>query len=572
MYRLLTRTPQQRLASRLLLRHSSSAASAAAAVADAPSDEIVPLVELHQAVLGYPGKMTTTTRPIDFIIQPASSGGHALIGANASGKSLISNTIASQGSVEYLRQGHFFTDKPWYSTTVAHVSFESHEEILENGGSVTKAISRGGQLSKAAQFLIVRFGLYHLLHRDVGTLSTGEIRKVMLVRALAERPRLLILDNAFDGLDVPSREKLKELVSRTIQGFRPDILVQAVSARDTAHTQVLLLTHRPEEVVEEIEHISVLKSIPGEIFGDLDSFPRHSMSSHALFEKALGVVGGREETMVEPWNDDNILPSVDDIKAVWEGSIPETIGNPLVTAKCLNVRRGDATLLHDLNWQVKAGERWLVAGGNGAGKSTLSRLLAKSEEGFQTDSLMIDTNVEGTLLGEAEGIRPGVGWVSTERHMKASKLQQATRDILFSNGSTPRAVGLAVAKWMDINENILDQPFYRLSQGQQKMVLLASAIASRPSILVLDEPCQGLDLLARRRLLGLMERICRATNVSLIYITHHLEELIPSVSHVIHLAGGKDVYQGTRQNYDPSAMPVPSGEAMRNLTEEEYME
>lgn len=569
-YRLVTIPPRQRLASRFLasVRHSSSATSV-----DAPVQ--LPLAELHETVLGYPNSSSsTTTRPIDFTIQPASSGGHALIGANATGKSLISNTLASQGSAEYLRAGNFYTDKPWYSTTVAHVSFESHEEILEKGGSVTKAISRGGQLSKAAQFLIVRFGLFPLLHRNVGTLSTGEIRKVMLVRALAERPRLLILDNAFDGLDVPSREKLKELVSRTIQGFRPDILVQAVSARDTAHTQVLLLTHRPEEIVDEIEHISVLNPIEGEIFGELDSFVRDSMSSEQLFEKTLGVGSGEQYNgiAVEPWNDNEMLPSLDDIQSVWKGPKSEMIDKPLVVAQGLNVQRGEATLLHDLNWQVKAGERWLVAGGNGAGKSTLSRLLAKSEGGFKNGSLTIDTVAEATLMDEEDNIRPGVGWVSTERHMKTSKSQQTTCDILFSNGSTPKEVGLEVAKWLDLDKSILDQPFYQLSQGQQKMVLLASAIASRPSILVLDEPCQGLDLLARRRLLGLVERMCQATNVSLIYITHHLEELIPSVTHVIHLAGGKDVYQGTRQDYDPSAMPVPAGDAAGNLTQQEYME
>ena len=541
--------------------------SAASAVESSP----LPLAELHEAVLSYPGAALTTTRPVNFAIQPASTGGHALLGPNASGKSLISNTFASQGSPDYVKSGSFYTDKPWYSTTVAHVSFESHEEILEKGGTVTKAISRGGQLSKAAQFLIVRFGLYHLLHREVGTLSTGEIRKVMLVRALAERPRLLILDNAFDGLDVPSREKLKDLVSRTIQGFRPDILVQAVSARDTAHTQVLLLTHRPEEVVDEIEHISVLKSSDFEPYGVLESFSRDSMSSQELFDKALGIASQNEVT-TDPWHDDNGLPSVEEIVQTWQGALEEPFGKPLVVAEGLNVRRGDATLLNNLHWQVKSGERWLVAGGNGAGKSTLSRLLAKEEDGVEPGSLTVHATADSVPHDSDDSSRPGVGWVSTERHMKTSKSTDTARSILTSRGLTPMDVALTVAQWLNIEENVLDKPFHTLSQGQQKMVLLASAIASRPSVLVLDEPCQGLDLMGRRRLLGLVERICQATNLSLVYITHHLEELIPSVSHVIHLAGGQDVYQGTREDYNPSAVPVAAGDATSNLSQEEYME
>ena len=98
-----------------------------------------------------------------------------------------------------------------------------------------------GHLSAAAKYLVVRFGLHPLLYRSVRTISTGEMRKVLLARALGTRPRLLVLDNAFDGLDAPSRASLAELVSMTITGFGR-LLVQGVDASATAHTQVLLLT------------------------------------------------------------------------------------------------------------------------------------------------------------------------------------------------------------------------------------------------------------------------------------------------------------------------------------------
>ena len=103
----------------------------------------------------------------------------------------------------------------------------------------------------------MRFGLHPLLYRPVTALSTGEIRKVMLARALATRPSLLVLDNAFDGLDVPSREALKELISTTLNGFG-QLLVQGVDASATAHTQVLMFTHRAEEIVDEIASVSFL--------------------------------------------------------------------------------------------------------------------------------------------------------------------------------------------------------------------------------------------------------------------------------------------------------------------------
>ena len=157
---------------------------------------------------------------------------------------------------------------------IAHVSFDSHRQLLEerdesknssnNNSSITafKAIAKvgnaPGKLNKAAQFLVIRFGLYPLLHRQVNTLSTGEIRKVLLVRALSIKPNILLLDNAFDGLDISSRQVLCDIVSKTIKGFTNDILVQGIDSKDTnENTQVIIVTHRHEELntIQEIDTI-----------------------------------------------------------------------------------------------------------------------------------------------------------------------------------------------------------------------------------------------------------------------------------------------------------------------------
>lgn len=199
-----------------------------------------------------------------------------MLGRNASAKSLVALSIdlreaSPQSSMTnmnpYLQEGYLTipssTSSPqrWHSRAVAHVSFHSHQDLLaerddKTGDYLTafKAIATAGgapgKLNPAAQFLVVRFGLYPLMHRTVETLSTGEIRKVLLIRALSQRPKLLVLDNAFDGLDSPSREILKDLVSRTLRGFKQDILVQGVSSKATAQTQIVLMTHRAEEIVD----------------------------------------------------------------------------------------------------------------------------------------------------------------------------------------------------------------------------------------------------------------------------------------------------------------------------------
>jgi molybdate transport system ATP-binding protein len=443
--------------------------------------------------------------------------------------------------------GTFDTEQPWYSSSsIAHVSFESHEEMLRRGGSVSKAIADGGNLTKAAQFLVVRFGLFPLLHRDVRTLSTGEIRKVLLVRALSNRPRLLILDNAFDGLDVPSREILKDLVSRTIKGFRVDILVQAVSAKAAAHTQILLITHREEEIVREIETFSILTSD-----GALRTFPR----SKLCITDAFLTMGLGDSEAADP-TDFFELPTEKEIAELWtkHKSYASVVDHEhLVQASNLYVRRGNATLLHGLNWTIQAGQRWLVAGGNGQGKSTLSRLLANDESGIEDGSLVLALSPDAAQRGTTR--RRGVGWVSTELHMATARTSHVAMDLLRSDDSTEDTVA-AVASWLNLDLSVLSRPFTELSQGQQKLVLIGAAMAPLPDILVLDEPCQGLDHVNRRLVLELIDRFCKATNICLVYITHHLEERIPSITHVLHLANGSPAYLGRVDGYDPTVIKV----------------
>jgi iron complex transport system ATP-binding protein len=85
------------------------------------------------------------------------------------------------------------------------------------------------------------------------------------------------------------------------------------------------------------------------------------------------------------------------------------------------------------------------------------------------------------------------------------------------------------------------------------MVLIAAALASQPSLLVLDEPCQGLDILNRQRMLTVVNRICESTSMSFVYITHHYEEVLPSVGHALHLKDRRAVFNGPIDGYNPSS-------------------
>jgi len=191
---------------------------------------------LRGAKLAYRGRPPSP--PLDLTVARHSvSGGHALLGANGCGKTLASLALlgdlrgaAGSGIGEELLHGGTVAS----CGAVSRVSFESHKALLTEGGTVYRSL---GALGPAARYLIVRFGLHPILYRPVRSISSGEIKKVLLAKALASKPELLVLDNAFDGLDVPSRTALKELVSQTLRGFS-QVLVQDVDASAAARTQV----------------------------------------------------------------------------------------------------------------------------------------------------------------------------------------------------------------------------------------------------------------------------------------------------------------------------------------------
>jgi ABC-type molybdenum transport system ATPase subunit/photorepair protein PhrA len=133
--------------------------------------------------------------------------------------------------------------------------------------------------------------------------------------------------------------------------------------------------------------------------------------------------------------------------------------------------------------------------------------------------------------------------------MATARTNQTAIDLLRSVDSTEDTVS-AVTSWLNLDVTILSRPFSELSQGQQKLVLIGAAIAPLPDILILDEPCQGLDYSNRRLVLEIVDRLCNATSICLVCITHHLEERIPSITHVLHLANGSPAYVGRAGGYD----------------------
>lgn len=229
----------------------------------------------------------------------------------------------------------------------------------------------------------------------------------------------------------------------------------------------------------------------------------------------------------------------------------------------LGVRRGAAKILNGVSWRVLAGENWVILGANGSGKTSLLKTLA----GYLAPT-------EGTvrLLDEEFGdcdwreLRERVGLVSSGISQMVSDDDTAADIVLGgkfgmmgvwgSLRAADRARGLQLLRQMGVGR-IANRPWYFLSQGERQRVLIARALMADPRLLILDEPCAGLDPVARRKFLGFVDRLNRRRpRIPVLLVTHHVEEITTGFTHILLLRGGKITAAG----------PIPATLNSRNLS------
>jgi molybdate transport system ATP-binding protein len=366
------------------------------------------------------------------------------------------------------------------------------------------------EAATAAQAARVRevaasLGVEHLLGRSMLELSRGEGRRVLLARALVIGPDALLLDEACDGLDASGRESFLALVSAALR----------------AGTAVVMATHREEEIVPEIARVLRLEG--GRIVA----------------------AGGRRERphAAEPGaGADLSTPS------------PPRRRRTEPLARRVLFRLSGATVLvegravlSELDWTVRAGERWAIAGPNGAGKSTLLRLLAGDAQPARG---LVDRLGLGARAG-AEDLRGRIGVVSAE--LQARHRHDATAGDVVLSGfagtiglSTPPSAAQAerardAAARLGI-AGLLGRHVLALSHGELRKVLLARALAPGPEALLLDEPLAGLDAGARAWVLAALERAA-ADGLAVIAVSHHPDEL-PRGATPLRLERGRFVRAG----------------------------
>ena len=215
----------------------------------------------------------------------------------------------------------------------------------------------------------------------------------------------------------------------------------------------------------------------------------------------------------------------------------------------VNIAYNGIEILSNFNWSVKKGERWCVTGPNGAGKSTLLSLIsADNPQAYANDIYLFDRK-RGT--GESIwDIKKNIGYVSPELHLffdLGVTCQEAVASGLFDTIGLFRKPGPTetsiVLEWMEILgiSSIKDKRLNQLSLGEQRLVMLTRALVKSPPLLILDEPCQGLDAQQTARFKNTIDLICQSTSTTLIYVSHYSQDIPSCITHHLQLNAGKKV-------------------------------
>ncbi len=344
------------------------------------------------------------------------------------------------------------------------------------------------------------------------SLSSGELRKYQLRKILESKPRLLILDSPFIGLDTTARQQLRD----TLEGL----------IRDNG-LQVILILARDSDIPDFITHIIRVEE-------GCRVLPKHEYTHRATRIDASANANIREGSHDHSHRATRIDASANANRA----EVARVLRFNHIT-----IRYGEHTILRDLSWTVHRGEHWALSGDNGSGKSTLLSLVCADNP----QAYACDLELFGRRRGTGESIwdiKRHIGYVSPEMHRAYLKDLPAI-DIVASG--LHDSVGLYVRprpeqrttclEWMHRFgiEALADRTFLRLSSGEQRMCLLARVFVKNPDLLILDEPFHGLDDSRRLLVTRIIEDYCTAPDVTLIIVSHYEDELPAGITHRLHL-------------------------------------
>jgi len=506
----------------------------------------------------------------------------AIIGPNGSGKSLFGDGLRGKLPLVKGDLSYHFQPVPGFTPEecIGHIGFEDrrqtiHDRVVQSrwqSFEQDQALSVRNVLSyetvmeinpyeisdlhrkekprfeRRRRRAVKLLGLQSLLDRKFMVLSNGETQKVLLARALCLPLRLLILDEPFTGLDANSRVHFQNILEKLISG----------------PLRVILITTDSESLPRGITHIMRVENCT--VVHCRRRRKETRTSRGGVYERinAARLSQPQQRPSVKPGEE---VQTLIDLRGFLQLGQPRSVhwavslrriprisqrqrlltSSPtkkeLVRIRNVTVRYGNITILQNINWTIRAGESWALLGPNGSGKTTLLSLIL----GDHPQAYSNDITVFGQRIGSGISVwdvKQKIGWVSPELHLH---FQDAFTCLETVESGFHDTVGLyedvtptqrrRALRWLKRFglAVIADSPLYELSAGLQRTVLLARALVKSPALLILDEPCQGLDPAHRELFLRTLDLLLRAGKETAIYVTHREEEILPAIQRVLRL-------------------------------------
>lgn len=416
----------------------------------------------------------------------------ALLGPNGGGKTTLGRALV--GRLPSVK-GHAGYHLPF--TRIAYVSFQSHLKLANNtddpylqqrwnsfdaetAPTVQQAFWPGQEtLSGEVMTLLEAFHATQLLKKRNIHLSNGELRKVELIRAFSRDPWLMVIDNAFVGLDAESRVVLAQTLEQL-----------------SGHCTLVLTALRPEAIPDFVEERICCEDM------QLTARSEQAVSGNPVADPPTQLIAPKK--------------------------VPD---EAYVEMAELGIAYDETRILKGINWRIQPGEHWALIGPNGSGKSTLLSLIVADNPQAYARNLRLFGKKKGS--GETIwDIKRRLGFISPELHQfvpRDRNLQQfLVQDMAWLYPGIDRNKVLEDAKawmaWFELDRP-LNMPFGYLSSGEQRLLLLVRCLLYPFDLLIADEPCQGLDDVHVERVRRLFDQLAAFPHIATVFVTHRPEEL-----------------------------------------------
>lgn len=452
----------------------------------------------------------------------AVSSGQCLVvmGGTGSGKTTLLKAIAGlihhKGTISWgnnpsgrprialINRQHQFTNLSNISSFYYQQRFNSFD--AEDASTVEAELLQFGN-AKEVRSNLEELGIAHCAASPMIQLSNGEHKRFQLAKALLQQAEVILLDNPYTGLDVSARKMLSALLDLLASKGLLIILVSGHHEIPSSTSSVL-----------QLENGKLQHRFSREQY---DVYSRTRKTSESVFDPEL-------------------------LKTIPE-AYPYSTFNYAIRMKNVSISYGDKQVLKNINWEVKNGECWNLAGHNGSGKSTLLSLInGDNPQAFANEIYLFDKR-KGT--GESIwDIKRKIGYISPELHHyfdAASNVFDTVASGLYDTiglfRQLPPAHRDITDKWLEFFNirHLSARLFHTLSDGEQRLVLLARALVKNPPVLLLDEPCQGLDDHATARFIAMIDGICRQLKKTMVFVSHYSADLPACINKKLTLVEGK---------------------------------